>query len=111
MKVTFTDGRVFAFDPAARLTNVEAMALERVTGLVGIKEFNEKMKAGWTAALTAMVWVQAKRIEPTLRFDEVDFYFDDLDVSDLEVKDGAEVEALTPAGPTPGDQVDVPAHP
>lgn len=110
MKVTFTDGRVFEFDPGIRLTNVEAMAMERVTGWVGIAEFNEKMKARSTLALTAMVWVQVKRIEPTLRFDEVEFAFEDIDASDLEVATTDPDEAEAP-GPTPGDQEAGPAHP
>ena len=72
MKITFTDGRTFESSGEVRLTNVEAMAIEKVTGLE-LGSFHEKLKAGSALAMTAWVWVLAKRQEPTLRFGDVEF--------------------------------------
>lgn len=92
MKVTFTDGRVFEVEDGSRFTNVEAMALEKVTGLE-LGEFHAKLQGGSALAMTAWVWVMAKRQEPTLRFAEVEF-----DMAELAATEG---EGADPT-PAPG---------
>lgn len=77
IKVEFTEGKhagtVFEIDPITpRLTNVEAIAIERVTGL-DLGDFAERQQHGSVLASTALVWVLCKRQEPTLRFDDVTF--------------------------------------
>jgi hypothetical protein len=107
LKVTLNDGRVFEIDLAASLTNVEAMAVERATGWDGA-EIQERLDKGSALAFTALVWVHAKRQEPTLRFGDVEF-----DMSAV-VRDEppAELEAEAPDPSVPGSDPDpLAAHP
>ena len=78
MKVTFTDGRVFNLAGTDTLLNTEAMAIERATGWE-MADFLAKLGKQSVLAMTAFVWVMAKRMEPTLRFDDVEFSFDALE--------------------------------
>lgn len=103
MKITFEDGRVFETDAAPRLTNVEAMAIEKVTGLE-LGEFHAKLQSGSALALTAWVWVMAKRQEPTLRFSEVEFDMAEL-AKQRQVVEGEEETDEEP-DPTPAAEVD-----
>lgn len=61
----------FDFDPN-KMTNVEGMAIEKVTGMT-FGEWTESLKTGSMTAQTALVWVIQKRQNPTLRFGEVEF--------------------------------------
>jgi hypothetical protein len=89
MKITFTDGRTFESDASKiKLTNVEAMAIEKVTGL-DLGDFHTRLKAGSALAVTAWVWVLAKRQEPTLRFSEVEF-----DMTELAEQEGPTGEEI-----------------
>jgi hypothetical protein len=99
VKITFTDGRVFEIDRDLRFTNVEAMAMEKVTGW-DLAEIEAKLNGGSVMAITAFVWVAAKRHEPTLRFTEVEF-----DMTELE-QIQAEMAAEDPEAvdPTPASE-------
>jgi len=79
----------------ATLTNREAMELEKVTG-VTFGEFGTLLEKGSAVALTAVVWLLQKRDNPSLKFSEVEFSFDNFEVVDEE----APAEADAPAGPT-----------
>lgn len=83
MKVTFTDGRVFEVGDADSITNVEAMAIERVTDM-DMSTFSKKLEAGSALAITAWVWVMARRAEPTIRFDDVEFDLSTLETDEPE---------------------------
>jgi hypothetical protein len=65
------DGEVYDFD-MTRITNVEGMAIEKVTGKTYV-EWAEAMQAGSMLAVTALVWIVRKRQEPTLQFEQVEF--------------------------------------
>lgn len=57
---------------ALRITNKEAMAIERATGL-DFGEWQDKVDSGSVLAQTALVWVIRRRDDPTLRFDDVEY--------------------------------------
>lgn len=76
------DGRVYEFDQD-RLTNVECMAIEKVTGLT-FGEWADALQKRSMLAVTALVWVVRKRDEPTLRFSDVEFNVASLDITDDE---------------------------
>lgn len=84
MKLT-VDGEAFEFD-AARMTNVEGMAIERVTGMLFV-EWTKALEAGSMLAQTALVWVIKKRREPSLRFDDVTFEMASIEIEDDEESD------------------------
>jgi hypothetical protein len=65
------EGEAFDFDPQ-KLTNVEGMAIENVTGML-FGEWADALTKGSMLAQTALVWVVKKRKEPTLRFGDVSF--------------------------------------
>lgn len=81
MRVTLTDGRSFELDTQKTFSNIEMIAIERTTGW-SLEEFQAKLKSNSVLAVTAYVWVLAKRVEPTLRFDDVVFDMDALDGDD-----------------------------
>lgn len=63
--------RTWEFDPQEML-DVEATAIERVTGLT-YAEFGEKFLKGSILAWKALLWVLRRRSEPTLAFRDVSF--------------------------------------
>ena len=65
------DGETVEFD-TERITNVEGMAIERVTGML-FGEWGELLNKGSMLAITALVWIIRKRQDPPLRFDDVLF--------------------------------------
>lgn len=80
----------------SRLTIVEAEAIEKVTG----QKMQDALGSGTASSLRALVWVAMKRQEPTLRYTDVDFALED-------------VEVITPdedadADPTPDPEADTP---
>lgn len=81
MRVTLTDGRKFDLDSPDKILNTEAMAIERVTGWE-MQDFLAKLEKQSVLAMTAYIWVMAKRTEPTIRFDDVEFSFDALEASE-----------------------------
>lgn len=86
MRVTLTDGRVFDLDSTDKILNTEAMAIERVTGWE-MQEFLAKLEKQSVMAMTAYIWVMAKRKDPTIRFDDVEFSFDALEASEGDAPD------------------------
>lgn len=93
MRLTI-DGEVYDFDPG-KLTNVEGMAIETVTGLM-FSEWAEALQKGSMTAQTALVWVVKKRQNPTLRFSEVEFSMDSIEVEQDEA-DPKDVPSTTAA--------------
>jgi hypothetical protein len=60
----------------SRLTIVEAEAIEKVTG----QKMQDALGSGTASSLRALVWVAMKRQEPTLRYSDVDFALEDVEV-------------------------------
>jgi hypothetical protein len=69
----------------SRLTIVEAEAIEKATG----QKMQDALGSGTAASLRALVWVAMKRQEPTLRYSDVDFALEDVEV----VADDEDAEA------------------
>jgi hypothetical protein len=74
------DGKTYDYDQD-RMTNIEAMAIEKVTGLT-FAEWAEALTNGSMLATTALVWVVQKRDEPTIKFSEVEFELARLELDD-----------------------------
>ena len=81
----------------SRLTIVEAEAIENVTG----QKMQDALGSGTASSLRALVWVAMKRQEPTLRYKDVDFALEDVEVI---TPDEAEAET----DPTPDPEADTP---
>jgi hypothetical protein len=79
----------------SRLTIVEAEAIEKVTG----QKMQDALGSGTAASLRALVWVAMKRQEPTLRYTDVDFALEDVEV----VTDDEEAEGADPTTPPSAD--------
>lgn len=97
MKIT-VDGTPYEFD-MDRMTNVEGMAVERVTGML-FSEWAETLRNGSMLALTALVWVIQKRTNPPLRFQDVSYemaglVIEDEDAADADPKDEDDSSVLT----------------
>ena len=60
------------------LRNDEADAVERALGY-SIAEFEQRLKAGWSSALTAYIWIMRRRNDPKLRLSDVKFTLSDVD--------------------------------
>lgn len=71
-----------------RLLNVEAIAIEKVTGLT-LAGLMAGIKASSMTAITGLLWVLLKRGEPSLRFEQVQFSLSEVDfeVDDDEAAD------------------------
>jgi len=65
----------------SKLMNVEAIAIEKQTGLT-VAGLLAGMFGKSAVAITAVVWVLRKRSEPRLRYDEVEFSIGDCDIED-----------------------------
>ena len=66
-----------------RLMNVELIAIEKQTGLMGT-EVTDALNKRSVLALTALVWVIRKRREPQLQFEHVRFAMDELSIEEDE---------------------------
>lgn len=88
-------GQAFDFDLTA-MSNREGMAIERVTGMT-YSQWSEAVRSGSMLALTALVWVLERRTRPDLRFDDVEFSLDDIDVQEdgPDASDPAEASSET----------------
>lgn len=73
-----------------KLMNVEYMAMERETGLIG-GDLEDALAKGGASALTALIWVLRKRTHHRLRFDEVTFEIGDVTI-ELVNDDGTPIE-------------------
>lgn len=79
MATTLTiQGVEYSFDEGD-ISNREAMAIERTTG-VTFGEFGKLLEQGSMLGLTALVWTVQRRTNPTLKFGDVDFKLGDVDV-------------------------------
>lgn len=66
------------FDPN-KIMNVEAEAIERETGWT-FSEFGQQFLKGSTTARHALLWIMLKRKTPGLKYAEVQFAMDEVDV-------------------------------
>lgn len=87
-----------------RLLNVEAIAIEKVTGLT-LAGLMAGIKAGSMTAITGLLWVLLRRKEPTLRFEQVQFSFSEVDF-EVDDEEAADIAAALEAMPerTEGEQ-------
>ena len=71
------DPREWDFDPG-KMMNPEAEAIERDTGMT-FKNWVDAVMDESTTAVHALLWVLLKRQDPTLRYEQVQFAYDDWD--------------------------------
>lgn len=84
----------FEFDPNS-VTNREAMALEKATGMT-FGQWSDALVAGSALAMTGVLWLIQRRVLPQLKFSEVEFPIAGIDVEDLTAVE----EDAAPTGPT-----------
>lgn len=77
--------------PLDKLMVSEAEAIEKVTGA----KMQDALQSGTAASLKALVWVAMKRQDPSLRYSDVDFALED-------------VEVITDEDPTPDPEAVTP---
>ena len=77
--------------PLDKLMVSEAEAIEKVTGA----KMQDALQSGTAQSLKALVWVAMKRQDPTLRFSDVDFALEDVEVITSE-DPTPDPEAVTP---------------
>lgn len=107
-RVTFLDGRKFDLVSPDKLTNVEVIAIEKVTGL-GLKAFMGGIVEDDMSAVTGWAWVSAKRTEPSIRYSEVEFSITDgWENTEEEL---AEAEAAAAARQGPPDPTEAATEP
>lgn len=100
--------RVWEFEPG-KIMSPEGEAIERHTGML-FDEWQEKVQQGSMAAIHALLYVLLKREKPTLKYDQVQFSFSEIDwdYSDAEAWDAIDAaEAIVAGGEelTPGQAV------
>jgi hypothetical protein len=101
MKVA-ADGVTYDFDEN-RFLNVEFIAIERATGMTAV-QWQHGLNSGSAMACTALIWICRRRAgEPTLRFDDVEFEMDTLDMNP-----GGVNTPKAPEKTTSPESVDVP---
>lgn len=61
-----------------KLRSLETEAIEKVTGLDYGTDFKQKLLKGNTLARRALLWTMLRRTHPTVRFGDVDFADDEL---------------------------------
>jgi hypothetical protein len=90
MKIKIAD-KEYGLD---RLMLSEAEAIEKVTG----QKMQDALSSGSATSLKALAWVAMKREDPSLRFSDVDFALEDIDVigDDEEADPTPDPEAATP---------------
>lgn len=83
MKFAYTpegaDTKTWDFRPGT-LPNVEAEAIEDATGWT-YTEFGVKFMKGSSKAYHALLWVYLRRTHPGLKYDQVEFTSDEIEVS------------------------------
>lgn len=77
----------------SRLTIVEAEAIEKVTG----QKMEDALGSGTASSLRALVWVAMKRQNPELRYSDVDFALEDVEVITPDEDPTADPQEVTPA--------------
>lgn len=89
------NGQEFEIDPS-KFTFGEGRAIEKVTG-EPFGSFGPALQAGSLTAVQSLVWVAAKRKDPTLKFSDLDEW----DLGDLDIEDDDAPEEGAEADPTP----------
>lgn len=82
--------QTYIFDHA-KLLNVEAIVIEKKTGLT-VAALLFGLAAKSATAVTAAVWVLRKRAEPKLRFEDVVFAIGDCEIEDPDYDEDDELE-------------------
>lgn len=99
MKFTYkpegADPKVWEYRPN-KLMNVEAEKIEDLTGWT-YQEFGERFMSGSTKAYHALLYILLKRETPTLKYDQVQFAMDEIEVEFGEVEKAAMLDALREA--------------
>lgn len=90
---------------AGRLLSPEMEAIEKVTG-VFYPEWNRTLLDGSVTAARALLWVLLKRENPTLKYDAVQFTYDEFDL-DYDLDEKADIvanydAAIEDGAPEPG---------
>lgn len=95
------DGEKYEFDQH-RVMNVEAIAIKRVTSEnLGFIDWLKAVSESDVEAITALVWIVRKRIEPELKFSEVEFNV-------MEFIESLEIDAETDEESDPTDSTTTP---
>ena len=74
------DGVEHTFD-SNRFMLSEARAIEKVCGCT-FQQWSDNLQSGSMEALAALVWIVMKRSDPELRFSDVDFALDSVEIED-----------------------------
>lgn len=91
------------FQPG-RLKTGSMILLEKQTGLKYGQEFKQTLMMGGTLARKALLWLFLRQDHPTVKFDDVDFYDDELLLVQDKDEIEAEIEALKDLDGIPEDQ-------
>ena len=76
------DGETLHFD--GRLKASDAMAIEAATGQT-FEQWGNSLSAGSITAMVGLVWLLKRRMNPTLKYSDIDFDLDSIEVPDAEV--------------------------
>ena len=96
IRVTLLDGKVIDLSKGSEsILNTEAMLIEKITGWT-MQEFLDQLGHQSISAMTAFVFVLAKRAYPEIRYDDIVFSFDALesDEEPAEVAPGPKDDAV-----------------
>lgn len=80
------DGEELVF--SGKLRAKEVMAIEHATGLT-MDQWSTQLQSGSMSALVALVWLLQRRVNPTLKYSDVDFDLDTIEIITEEVPDEA----------------------
>jgi hypothetical protein len=90
-----------------RLKTMEMEAIEKHTGLAYATEFKAQLIKGQTSARRALLWTMLRRQHPTLKYADVDFYDDELNLRrdrDEIAEEIAAVEGMSDQDISPADR-------
>lgn len=101
MKITYTpeggERREWTYKPT-KMMSLDAEAIERVTGWT-YQEFGEKFMSGSALAQHALLWILLRKDNRGLKFSDVRFQMDEIDL-DFDAEERAAMrEALDDGGP------------
>ena len=77
-----------------RMHSGEMILIEKVSDLRYGNEFKQELMMGGTTARKALLWVMLRRQHPTIRFADVEFYDDELQLIQDKDEIAAELEAM-----------------
>lgn len=101
------DEQRFEYRPG-RMRVMEMEAIEKHTGLAYATEFKAQLLKGQTNARRALLWTFLRRVHPTTRYEDVDFFDDELRLErdrDEIAAEIAAVESLSDADMPPEDRL------